>query len=209
MNIKVDKLKEKAMANKRIILFLSGLSLIGLIFGSLFITIISKTDQTLIQSYIENFMNTVQNNKLNYVDAIKNTLVSNLSFTSIIWMLGISIIGIPIIIFMYFTKSFMIGFSIASFILKYKVKGLIYAIVYIFPHHFINLVAFTLLMVYSIKFSYYLLSSILKKKTIHFKNLMNPYLSVLVIVVVTLLITSIYETFVVPYFIKQLLHIIK
>lgn len=209
MNMRVDKLKEKAIANKRIILFLSGLSLIGLIFGSIFITIISKEDQSLIQSYIENFMNTVQAGKLNHMDAIKNTLVSSLSFTSIIWMLGISIIGIPIIIFMYFTKSFMIGFSIASFILKYKLKGLVYAVAYIFPHHLINLIVFTLLMVYSIKFSYYLLNSILKKKTIHFKNLMNPYLSILVIVVVTLLITSLYETFVVPYFIKQLLHVVK
>lgn len=209
MNKVMDKLKEKANTNKRMILFLSGISLIGLIFGSIFITIISKQDQTLIQSYIGNFMTTVQNGKLNYVNALQNTLVSNLSFTSIIWLLGISIIGIPIILFMYFTKSFMIGFSIASFVLKYKAKGILYAVVYIFPHHLINLVVFTLLMIYSIKFSYYLLNSILKKKTIHFKTLMNPYLSVLVIVVVTLLITCLYETFVVPYFLKQLLHVIK
>lgn len=209
MNKVMDKLKEKARANKRIILFLSGISFIGLIFGSIFITVISKTDQNLVQSYIENFMNTVQSGKLNYIDAIKNTLVSNLSFTSIIWILGISIIGIPIILFMYFTKSFMIGFSISSFILKYKLKGILYAVVYIFPHHLINLIVFTLLTIYSIKFSYYLFSSIIKKKTIHFKALMNPYLSVLVIVVVTLLITSLYETFVVPHILKQLLHVIK
>ncbi len=158
---------------------------------------------------MERFVNTVQNGKLNYANAILNTLVSNFSFTSIIWLLGISIIGIPIILFMYFTKSFMIGFSIASFILKYKAKGVLYAIVYIFPHHLINLIVFTLLLIYSLKFSYYLLNSILKKKTIHFKTLMNPYLSVLVIVMVTLLITSLYETFAVPYFLKQLLHVVK
>ena len=205
----MDKLKEKAKTNKRIILFLSGISLIGLIFGSIFITIISKTDQNLVQSYIENFINIVQNGKLNYVDAIKNTLVSNISFTSVIWLLGISIIGIPIILFMYFTKSFMIGFSVASFILKYKFKGVLYAIVYIFPHHLVNLIIFTLLTIYAIKFSYYLFSSIIKKKTIHLKALMNPYLSVLVVVVVILLITSLYETFAVPYFLKQLLHVVK
>lgn len=209
MNKVMDKLKEKAKTNKRIILFLSGISLIGLIFGSIFITIISKTDQNLVQSYIENFINNIQNGKLNYVDAIKNTLVSHLSFSSVIWILGISIIGIPIVLFLYFTKSFMIGFSIASFILKYKFKGVLYAVIYIFPHHLINLIVFTLLTIYSIKFSYYLLNSIIKKKTIHLKSLMNPYLSVLVIVVVTLLITSLYETFAVPYFLKQLLHVIK
>lgn len=209
MNKVMDKLKEKAKTNKRIILFLSGISLIGLIFGSIFITIISKTDQNLVESYIENFINIVQNGKLNYVDAIKNTLVSNISFTSVIWLLGISIIGIPIILFMYFTKSFMIGFSIASFILKYKFKGVLYAIVYIFPHHLVNLIVFTLLTIYAIKFSYYLFISIIKKKTIHLKALMNPYISVLVVVVVTLLITSLYETFAVPHLLKQLLHVMK
>ncbi len=209
MSEAMDKLKAKTKTNKQMILFLSGISLIGLLFGSIFITVISKQDQSLIQSYMERFVNTVQNGKLNYANAILNTLVSNFSFTSIIWLLGISIIGIPIILFMYFTKSFMIGFSIASFILKYKAKGVLYAIVYIFPHHLINLIVFTLLLIYSLKFSYYLLNSILKKKTIHFKTLMNPYLSVLVIVMVTLLITSLYETFAVPYFLKQLLHVVK
>lgn len=209
MNIKMDKLKEKAMANKRSILFLSGLSLIGLIAGSLFITFISKSDQALVQAYIENFMESVQMNKLNYLDAIKNTLVSNFSFTSLIWLLGISIIGIPIILFMYFTKSFMIGFSVSTFILKYKLKGVLYAIVYIFPHHLINLIVYTLLMVYAMKFSYYLLSAILKKKTIHFKSLMNPYLRILMIVAIALLITALYETFAVPYFLKQILGWIK
>ena len=201
----LDKLKSKIKANKRLMLFLCGISLTGLIFGSIFITIISKQDQSLIKSYIENFMNTVQDGKLNYVDSIKNTLISNLSFVAVIWLLGISIIGIPIIIFMYFTKSFMIGFSIASFVLKYKFKGLLYAIIYIFPHHFINLMIFTLLMIYSMKFSYYLANSILKRKTMHFKNLMNPYLGVLIIVVVVVVATCMYETFAVPYFLKQIL----
>ena len=201
----LDKLKSKIKTNKRLVLFLCGISLIGLIFGSIFITIISKQDQSLIKSYIENFLNSVQDGKLNYVDSIKNTLISNLSFIAVIWLLGISIIGIPIMIFMYFTKSFMIGFSIASFVLKYKFKGLLYAIIYIFPHHFINLIIFTLLMVYSMKFSFYLANSILKRKTMHFKNLINPYLGVLIIVVVVVVTTCMYETFAVPYFLKQIL----
>ncbi len=205
MNQILDKLQRKLKANKRIVLFLCGISLIGLIFGSIFITIISSQDQNLIQNYIENFINTVHTGKLNYMDSIKNTLISNLSFVVTIWLLGISIIGIPIIIFMYFTKSFMIGFSVAAFILKYKVKGLLYAIIYIFPHHLINLIIFTLLMVYAMKFSYYLANSIFKRKTIHFKNLMNPYFGVFIIVVVGIIATCFYETFAVPYFLKQII----
>lgn len=201
----MDKLKEKIKNNQRLILFLIGISIIGLLFGSIFITIISKQDQSLVQNYIKEFMDTIKIGKLNYITAIQNTLVGNLSYTIIIWLLGISIIGIPIIIFLYFAKSFMIGFTVASFIFNYKWKGILYALFYIFPHHLINLILFTLLMVYSLKFSFYMIDSILKKKTMHFKILMNPYLGVLILVTVILLLTSLYEAFVVPYFLKQIL----
>lgn len=203
----LDKLKQKLYANKRLVLFLCGISLVGLIFGSLFITIISNSDKDLIQTYIVAFINNIQNNQLNYVESMKNTLISNFSFIIVIWLLGISIIGIPIIVFMYFTKSFMIGFSVASFLLKFKFKGLLYAIIYIFPHHLINLILFTLLMVYSMKFSYYLGTSILKRKTIYFKNLMNPYLGVLIIVIIGIIATCSYEVFVVPYLLKYIISV--
>ncbi len=203
----LDKLKQKLYANKRLVLFLCGISLVGLIFGSLFITIISNSDKDLIQTYIAAFINNIQNNQLNYVESMKNTLISNFSFIIVIWLLGISIIGIPIIVFMYFTKSFMIGFSVASFLLKFKFKGLLYAIIYIFPHHLINLILFTLLMVYSMKFSYYLGTSILKRKTIYFKNLMNPYLGVLIIVIIGIIATCSYEVFIVPYLLKYIISV--
>ena len=48
MKKQMDKLKKKTSSNKRIIIFLFGLFMIGLIAGSLFVTIISKTDQALV-----------------------------------------------------------------------------------------------------------------------------------------------------------------
>ena len=43
-----------------------GLFLIGLIAGSIFITIISKSDQALVKEYIKEFVNKADKNKLNY-----------------------------------------------------------------------------------------------------------------------------------------------
>ena len=102
MKTLLDKLKLRFNSNKKFILFLLGISLIGFISGSLFITIISKSDQILVKDYIESFINNIQNNKLDYGDTLKNTLLSNLTFIIVIWILGISVIGIPINIFYYF-----------------------------------------------------------------------------------------------------------
>lgn len=205
MKKKMDKLKNKTTSNKKIIVFLVGLFLIGLIAGSIFITIISKSDQALVKEYIKEFVNKADKNKLNYLEALKNASLSNGLFIVIVWLLGFSIIGIPIVIFMYFSKAFILGFSLSSFILQYKFKGLLLALIYFFPHHIVNILAYTLIMIYSLKISFILINSIIKKKTISFKAIMNRYLIVFAVSIGMVIVASLYECFVVPFLIRNLI----
>lgn len=205
MKKQMDKLKTKTTSNKKIIVFLVGLFLIGLIAGSIFITIISKSDQALVKEYIKEFVNKADKNKLNYLEALKNASLSNGLFIVIVWLLGFSIIGIPIVIFMYFSKAFILGFSLSSFILQYKFKGLLLALIYFFPHHVVNILAYTLIMIYSLKISFILVNSIIKKKTISFKAIMNRYLIVFAVSIGMVIVASLYECFVVPFLIKNLI----
>ena len=200
MKKQMDKLKKKTTSNKKIIVFLVGLFLIGLIAGSIFITIISKSDQALVKEYIKEFVN-----KLNYLEALKNASLSNGLFIVIVWLLGFSIIGIPIVIFMYFSKAFILGFSLSSFILQYKFKGLLLALIYFFPHHVVNILAYTLILIYSLKISFILINSIIKKKTISFKAIMNRYLIVFAVSIGMVIVASLYECFVVPFLIRNLI----
>lgn len=208
MKKQMDKLKKKTSSNKRIIIFLVGLFLIGIIAGSIFITVISKTDQALVKEYIKEFINKIDKNKLNYLDALKNASISNLSFIIIVWLLGLSIVGISIVVFMYFSKAFVLGFSLSAFILQYKTKGIIIALIYFFPHHIVNMIAYTLVMIYSLKISFILINSILKKKTISFKPIMNRYLIVLGVSAGMIIVASLYECFVLPFIIKKLIGIL-
>lgn len=204
----INKLKNKVKLNQKMFFFLGGLAIIGFLFGTFFITVLSGSDQTLVKNYIADFITMIDQNKVNYQTTFINTLISQLSFIGTIWVLGISIIGIPITLFMYFSKAFMLGFSIGSFVLQYKLKGTLLAFFYIFPHHIINLAVHTLLMVYSIKFSAKLIDSIFRKKTINFKAIINVYLGVLLFSVIVVVISSVFEVFVVPFIFKKLLFLI-
>lgn len=205
MKKQMDKLKNKTISNKKTIVFLVGLFLIGLIAGSIFITIISKSDQALVKEYIKEFVNKADKNKLNYLEALKNASLSNGLFIVIVWLLGFSIIGIPIVIFMYFSKAFILGFSLSSFILQYKFKGLLLALIYFFPHHVVNILAYILILIYSLKISFILINSIIKKKTISFKAIMNRYLIVFAVSIGMVIVASLYECFVVPFLIRNLI----
>lgn len=205
----LDKLKQVAKKNKKIILFLLGLAIIGFITGTLFTTILSDTDKTLVKDYINEFINKIKTNKLDYLNSFKNAFLSNVIFVITIWILGMSVIGIPINIFIYFSKVFMLGFSISSFILKYKSKGCLLSLIYIFPHHIINIMIYTVLTILSINFSKRIIFSMKSKKTISFSSHFKKYSFIFALGLILLSITTIIEIFLTPFLIKQILFIIK
>lgn len=205
----LDKLKKEFKCNKKGLLFLLGITIIGFLFGTLFITIINESDKLLVKEHISSFIESIKKNNINFFDNFLNILISNLNFILIVWLLGMSVIGVPINIFYYFINSFVLGFSISSFILTYKLKGCIFSIIYVIPHNIINMIIFTLIVYYSLNFSLTLIFAITKKKSINFKQIINKYLKVLIFSSVIILLTSLYEGYVIPNVMNKLLFIIK
>lgn len=200
-------LKAKTKRNKKMLYFLGGLALIGVIAGSIFLTFIEKGDQTLVKEYVSSFLEAIKNGNLNYIDAFKNTFFSNLGYSFTIFILGISIIGIPIIILLYFVKSFMIGFSISAFVFTYGIKGVVFSMFYMIPH-FINFIIYTVLLVFAIKISILLIHTLFGKKEIDLKRPFSKYLTYYFVVLVVVFLTSIMESLLVPIILKQFLFLI-
>ena len=140
MKLKMDKLKLSIKRNKKLLVFLSVLGIIGIAAGSIFNIMLNETDKSLVSSYITNFFDNIANNTLDNVSALKNGFINEISYVLIIWLLGISVIGIPIILFMYFSKFFILGFSISSIISNYGFKGCLLTFGYIFPHKIISII---------------------------------------------------------------------
>lgn len=205
----MDKLKSIFGINKQIRIFLLGLAIIAVIAGAFYITILNKTDQSLVESSINTFFNDIKNNNLNYGISLKNAILSNLGFYLIIWLLGISVIGIPVIIFMFFSKAFIIGFSVSSIILNYKLKGALLSFFYVFPHQIINIYILIILISYATSLSLTIIDSIIKRKTIDFKIIMNKYINVLMVVVICIVFTAFFEVFIAPAIMKIVLTFIN
>lgn len=205
----MDKLKGTIKVNKKTLLFFTILLIIGIIAGSIFMAILSETDKKLVTDYFNNYISNIENNKLNYLESIKNGLFNNLLYIIIIWILGISIIGIPIVTIMFFIKSFTLGFSIASIVFNYKLKGCLLNFINIFPHQMIYFLIYMLITTYSIFFSLKMINSIINKKNMDFKIMMNKYVKILIISVIAITIGIIMETFITPLLIKIIIPLIK
>lgn len=204
----MDKLKNRAKSNKKMVVFLMTIFIIGIIAGSLFIVILNKSDKTLIKDYLEQFLNSISSNKLNYTDALISSLGSNIFYILLIWLLGISVIGLPIMLFIYFSKAFMLGFSISSMLFHYKLKGIFLALLYVFPHQILNILIYSFLMVYSTSLSIRIIKSLIAKKTLDFKQIMAKYGMVLLISLIGIVISSLLEVFLMPNMIKLIIGIL-
>lgn len=202
MNKALDKAKVSILKQKKRYILLIVLTIIGIICGILFTTILSKIDQNLVKEQLTHFFHQIETGNINYTSGIMNSVISNLLYCIGIWLLGISIIGLPVILFLLFMKGFITGFSIGSIVSLYQWKGLFGAFTYIFPHHLFALLISILLSFYAISFSIKLFSSLFLKKEINFKEAMRKYIKILMISIVGFLICSVFEIYVSPFFIK-------
>lgn len=209
MKIKLDKFKNKIKKNQKITIFLVTIIMIGVIAGTIFSLVISKDDKTLISEYIISFLSSIKDSKINNLDIFTNSITNNLSFSLVIWILGVSLIGIFIAIILLFYKSFIIGFTIGTFIINYKIGGALISFVYLFPSGIINIILFLFLTLYAIAFSFKLFYSLIKRKSLDFKPIMTKYFKLLLITTIIFIISSLYESFVMPKLLELVLNIIK
>lgn len=200
-----DKTFTKIHTNKRMLVFLFTLLFMAVLFGSFFATKLGQNDLNEIKTSLESFFTMTKQNQLQPIQAFFQTFGANISFAIAIWILGISVIGATLMIVLFFMKAFTLGFTIASLIKIYHMKGLLYSFIYVFPHQVINLLVFTFFIMFSMSLSITLFQALIKKKTVDFSKIVNRYLFVLVFTVVILIITALLEIYLMPFLFRMVL----
>lgn len=193
----ISKLKSNIRINKNLFIFLLVIVIVGLASGSIFSSLLNTDDKSMVTEYLNNFINSVKTNNLNYDVSLINTLIFTLGYALLIWLLGISVIGFILIIVFLFIKGFTLGFSIGTLITNFKFKGVVYSLGYIVPHHVINIMIYILISSYALIVSYKLINSF-RGKEINFKNIIKKYSYILIFSLILLLFTSLYEVYLVP-----------
>ena len=188
---------------KKKYLFIISIVVIGIFIGIVFANVINKADKILVEDKLTTyFLNIKDNKNINYFGNLLNSFLNNNLYLIIIWLLGLSIIGIVLNNFIIFFKSFVIGFSIGSIINVYLYKGIIGALIYIFPHHIVNILVYVVLIYHANNFSIKLFKTLFLKQDNKIKELMPKYLKILLYCFIALSISALLETFLSPFIIK-------
>ena len=205
---KYRNIKSIILPNKKINIFVICILFLGLIAGSVFASIINYNDKTMVVEKIKLFIENINNNSVNSILAFKNSISINLLYVAIIWLLGIALIGIIFSVIFLFIKSFIFGFSIASFIIAYSFKGILLSFLYLIFGQLLNIIVILILTIYSTMFSYNLILLIFKNNnSINIKRFLKNYLLILGIIIPISIISSLSEAFILPSFLKLIIKI--
>lgn len=201
MNRIVNRTKNHIEIQKKKYVFLLSIILIGIISGILFILFINKEDKLLVRKEIEIVFDTINNHKINYFSTFINSICSYMLSLIGIYLLGISIIGMPLIILFLYIKGFVFGFSISSIINLYHLKGIPLVLSYLFPSHLLLLIVWLLLGYYSLSFSIRIFRYLFLKENIPLNKYFKKLNKVLLISLILTIICSLLETFLSPFLI--------
>lgn len=206
MNKKLNSGLALILPNKKVNLFVIFIVVLGIISGSLFLMVLNENDKSEVINEISTFMANINTNNINNLNSFKNSLIEGMILIILSWILGMSIIGVIFNIFFIYMKSFIIGFSISSFILVYKYKGILSSLIYVIPSQLINILIILILGVYTLLFSKYLFKMIfIKDKTVNLGKFFKKYVLVFGICIILCLVSSLCEAYLLPSLLKVII----
>ena len=206
----INYLKEELKKENNLIILILAIFIIGLVVGSLFVNFITKDDKTLLINQVETYFSSVKSldKKVFGINAFTPNLINNELQIFLIFALGLSILGIPVVILIMFFKGFMLGVTLATFILKYQLLGVLPSLLYIFPCFIIYIIIYTLISFFAVSTSLKFLKAIIKKDNLSFKKFLGKYLLCFLICLVLIIINALLDAFLTPILLKLFTYII-
>lgn len=206
----IKYLNETIKKEKNILIFILITFFLGLILGSLFINFITEDDKKLLVEQLELFLSNVKNLTKDVfgIKVFSEEILNNGFQLFIIFVLGISMIGLPVVIIIMFFKGFMLGTTLATIILKYQFKGIIGSFLYVFPCYIFNIIIYIFISFFAVHASIKFLKALFKKDNLNFKSFFGRYLLSFIISMFFMFIVCLLDAYLTPVLLKLFTYII-
>lgn len=177
--------------NSKIFKILVVTLVIGFIIGIISFIFMDKSS---LQSSIINYINLIKNDNYNYSNGLISSIISNIKYSSIVWISGIIFFCSLIIPLIIIYRGISLSLTISTIIYTYKLKGTLYALIIVFPT-MLNEIIFLFLSYYSINFSIKCYNTIKNNKDINLRLFIKNYFYIFLILSLLLIISSIIEIY--------------
>lgn len=120
-------MKEYVDINRNAYLFLLMAFILGVSAGAFTVNGLSTMQQDELSNYFQGFMQLFNNQNMKSSDLFSIALLENVKLIGLLWILGVSIIGLPFIFLIMGVRGFITGFSSGFIIRALGMKGLLFS----------------------------------------------------------------------------------
>ncbi|RAL26526.1 stage II sporulation protein M [Thermoflavimicrobium daqui] len=139
---------------KSLYIFVSVLFMMGVIFGAIIVNTLDLNQKNGLINYLGYFFRQLKENSIAEPSiAFQHAVGDYLKTVGLIWILGLSVIGIPVILILIFIKGLVIGFTVGFLVNQLSWDGLWFACVSVAPQNLLAVPALIIVSVAGISFS--------------------------------------------------------
>ncbi|MBB3867324.1 stage II sporulation protein M [Geobacillus sp. NFOSA3] len=191
-------------------LFVIVLFLMGVIFGAIVVNSLNFSQKQDLYYYLTQFFGQVsKGNIASAHDMFQQSYFHNLKYVALMWVLGISIIGLPIILILLFLKGIVVGFTVGFLVNQMGWQGFLLSFVSVMPQNLIIIPAFVIMGVISVSFSLQMVrNQFMKRGHEPIFPMIMRYTMAMMLISVSLLVSSSLEAYVSPLFMKQVIEMV-
>lgn len=156
--------------NKFLLFFMTILFLTGIIFGAIVVNGMSFIQKQDVYFQLEQYFTLMQGSSpITIKEVLQKSFFFHLKYLLTLFILGMTIIGIPLIFLLIFIKGLVVGFSVGFIVSQLGTKGLLLATVSIAPQNIITIPVYLFAAALAVHFSILLMKKLSNK---------NPHLSI-------------------------------
>lgn len=148
--------------------------------------------------YLDNFLQGMTAWQINSIVVTQDAVINNLKFVLLIWFLGLTVIGIPIILGIIVIKGFILGFTVGFLFIEKSYFGLLISIFGILPQNLFYVLGLIIGGVSALIFSLNLIKGTLGKKSFSVSQAFISYILLLFFLIGLIIIGGLIEGFVAP-----------
>lgn len=186
-----------------IYVFVSVLFVVGVVFGALLVNALTLDQQQDLAGDVQLFVKHVQEGVLQTEgQTFWERTLFHAKWILLIWVLGLTVVGMPLVLALDFMKGVLVGFAIGTLVSQHAWKGLLFSLVSIAPPNMIIVPALLIASVSSVSFTIYIVKNRFLSR---YGTLSQPFLSYTSTVLVMLLIivgAAVIESFLSPILVK-------
>ena len=129
----------------------------GIVLGSVGAKSLDSNQTGSLGDYLNNFVSSFSKLQVEPEVLASASLVTNIKLLLLIWFLGLTIIGVPIIFLAIMLKGFYLGFTVGFLIQEKGIQGILFTAIALLPQNIFNLPALVVSGVIAASFSIWLL----------------------------------------------------